>query len=110
MARTGAIQSKMMLLVLLPLILWISAFELLPIAGMIVMSFQDDAGQGFSLGQYVKSFSSPLYQQAIINSVKVSFFSSIIAILIAIVCAYSITRFTTRVRDIMLMISNMITN
>ncbi|EXX84963.1 ABC transporter permease [Paenibacillus darwinianus] len=110
MARTSAIQNKMMLLVLIPLVLWIGAFELLPIIRMIFMSFQDDAGQGFTLGQYVESFASPLYRQSIVNSIKISFFSSGVAMLIAIICAYSITRFTTKLRDRMLMISNMITN
>jgi putative spermidine/putrescine transport system permease protein len=110
MAGTSSIKSKIMLLVLVPLFVWIGAFELLPIGRMIIMSFQDDAGQGFTLGQYVKSLNSPLYGQAIINSFKVSFVSSVAGIAISLVCAYSITRFTTKLRDAMLMISNMITN
>jgi len=110
MARTGPIQNKVMLLVCLPLLLWIAAFELLPIIGMLVMSFQDDSGQGFSLGQYIRTFTSDIYLQAIWNSLKVALISSIVGIIIALVCGYSITRLSAGFRDRMLMVSNMITN
>ncbi|WP_238590869.1 ABC transporter permease [Paenibacillus beijingensis] len=110
MAGTGSIKSKIMLLVLLPLVIWICAFELVPIVQMIIMSFQTDDGQGFTLDQYVQSLTKPLYVQAILNDLKISFVSSVAALIIALVCAYSITRFTTKLRDTMLMISNMFTN
>jgi len=110
MARTGPIQNKVMLLVCIPLLIWIVAFELLPIAGMLVMSFQDDSGQGFSLGQYIRAFTSDIYLQAIWNSLKVALISSIVGIIIALVCGYAITRLSEGFRDRMLMVSNMITN
>ncbi|WP_227793287.1 ABC transporter permease [Paenibacillus guangzhouensis] len=110
MARTGPIQNKIMLLVCLPLLIWIAAFELLPIAGMLVMSFQDDSGQGFSLGQYIRTFTSDIYLQAIWNSLKVALISSVVGIIIALVCGYAITRLSEGFRDRMLMVSNMITN
>ncbi|MFD0620853.1 ABC transporter permease [Paenibacillus sp. GCM10027629] len=110
MARTGPIQNKVMLLVCIPLLIWIVAFELLPIAGMLVMSFQDDSGQGFSLGQYIRTFTSDIYLQAIWNSLKVALISSIVGIIIALVCGYAITRLSEGFRDRMLMASNMITN
>ncbi|WP_314587676.1 ABC transporter permease subunit [Paenibacillus terrigena] len=110
MARTGPIQNKVMLLVCIPLLIWIVAFELLPIAGMLVMSFQDDSGQGFSLGQYIRTFTSDIYLQAIWNSLKVALISSIVGIIIALVCGYAITRLSEVFRDRMLMVSNMITN
>ncbi|WP_026263987.1 ABC transporter permease [Paenibacillus terrigena] len=110
MARTGPIQNKIMLLVCLPLLIWIAAFELLPIAGMLVMSFQDDSGQGFSLGQYIRAFTSDIYLQAIWNSLKVALISSIVGIIIALVCGYAITRLSEGFRDRILMVSNMITN
>jgi len=110
MAGTGPIQNKIMLFVCLPLLIWIVAFELLPIAGMLVMSFQDDSGQGFTLGQYIRTFTSDIYLQAIWNSLKVALISSIVGIIIALVCGYAITRLSEGFRDRMLMLSNMITN
>ncbi|MCL6456595.1 MAG: ABC transporter permease subunit, partial [Gorillibacterium sp.] len=110
MAGTGANKNKIMLLVLIPMLVWITAFELLPIIRMIIMSFENSDGQGFTLGQYVKSLTSPLYQQSIVNSLKISVIASLVAMVIAILCAYSITRFSVKFRDRMLMLSNMITN
>ncbi|WP_237690780.1 ABC transporter permease [Paenibacillus caui] len=110
MARTSSIQNKMMLLVLIPLLVWLGAFELVPVLRMIAMSFQNNDGQGFTLGQYVKGLTNPLYGKAMLNSLKISFISSVAGLIIALVCSYSITRFTTKLRDRMIMISNMITN
>lgn len=99
-----------MLLALIPLLVWIGAFELFPIARMLIMSFQDSNGQGFTLGHYIKGLSGPLYVQALTNSLRISFLSSFIAIIVALLCAYSITRYTTRMRDSLLMLTNMIGN
>lgn len=99
-----------MLLVLIPLAVWICAFELIPIIRMIVMSFQNGEGQGFTLAQYRKALTTPLYLQAIRNSFKISLVSSAAAAVLALVCAYSITRFSVKIRDRMLTISNMLTN
>ncbi|WP_052339130.1 ABC transporter permease [Gorillibacterium massiliense] len=110
MARTGAIQNKIMLLTLVPLILWICAFELVPILRMLVMSFQNSDGQGFTLGQYAKSLSTPLYTQAIWNSLKLALIASVVALAAALVCGYSITRMSETVQSRMLMLSNMTSN
>ncbi|MFC4098815.1 ABC transporter permease [Paenibacillus xanthanilyticus] len=110
MVRAGASQRKIMLLALLPFVIWISAFELVPIARMLLMSFQDSDGQGLTLGHYVKGLSGAIYVQALTNSLRIALLSSVMAILVALLCAYSITRYTTRMRDSLLMLTNMIGN
>lgn len=99
-----------MLLALLPFVIWVSAFELVPIGRMLMMSFQDSDGQGFTLGHYVKGLSGPIYVQALTNSLRIALLSSVIAIFVALFCAYAITRYTTRMRDTLLMLTNMIGN
>ncbi len=110
MAGTGASKSKIMLLILIPLVVWVCAFEILPVIQMVVMSFQKSNGQGLTLGHYVKSLSTGLYLEAMKNSILISLYSSVVAIIIALISAYSVTRFTTGIRDQLLMVSNMMTN
>jgi putative spermidine/putrescine transport system permease protein len=110
MGRAGSNSHKITLLVLVPFVIWILAFEILPLLGMLIASFQNDEGQGFTLGQYTKALSNPFYTQAIKNSIMISFYSSVVGTIIAMLCAYSITRFTSKIRDQLLMVSNMISN
>lgn len=99
-----------MLLVAVPLIVWLCAFELAPVARMVQMSFQFDDGQGFTLGQYVKSLTNPLYVRAIANSLRISLEASLAALAIGLVCAYSVTRMPAAVGDKLLMLSNTMSN
>lgn len=110
MGRTGASARQLMLLVLLPFLLWVLAFEILPALGILVASFQGDNGQGFTLGQYARALQSKLYLQALRNSFLIALESGIAGTLIGFVCAYSFTRFNGRIRDQLLMISNVMTN
>jgi putative spermidine/putrescine transport system permease protein len=99
-----------MLLLLIPFFLWIFAFLLMPAIIMLISSFQNEGGQGFTLGQYVKGLSHPLYSTAIKNSVLLSIGSALVGILVAVIGAYSFTTFSAKARDRMLSVSNMMTN
>lgn len=110
MAGRGSSSHKIMLLLLVPFCVWVIAFLILPAVGMLISSFQNEGGQGFTLGQYSKALTHPLYKTAILNSVMLSLVSSVIAIVIAVIGAYSFTTFSSKVRDRMLNISNVMTN
>ncbi|WP_240795356.1 ABC transporter permease [Aquibacillus halophilus] len=110
MARTGSSKSKIMLMALVPLLIWVFAFEIIPVFQMVVMSFQNSDGLGFTLDQYYKGLTTSLYLEAMKNSIVISINSSVAAMIIALFVAYSITRFTTGIRDQLLMVSNMMTN
>jgi putative spermidine/putrescine transport system permease protein len=99
-----------MLLLLIPFFLWIFAFLLLPAIMMLISSFQNEGGQGFTLGQYVKGLTHPLYTGAIKHSVLLSLVSALVGIIVAVFGAYSFTTFSTKVRDRMLNISNIMNN
>ncbi|MGG4033883.1 ABC transporter permease subunit [Paenibacillus cisolokensis] len=111
MAGRSAAQNKVMLLfVLVPFLVWIIAFLLLPGVGMLISSFQKEGGQGFTLDQYIKALSHPLYTRAIVNSILLSFVSSFVGLVVALFGAYSFTRFSAKVRDSLLNLSNIMTN
>lgn len=110
MARRSSSSHQMMLLVTLPFLFWVGAFLILPFIGMLISSFQNTGGQGFTLGQYSKALTHPLYQKAIVNSVILSAFSSLVGLIVALASSYSFTRFSAKTRDRLLSISNVMTN
>jgi putative spermidine/putrescine transport system permease protein len=101
---------KMVLLLVIPFILIVVAFELLPLLAMVIDSFHGEGGSGWSLEQYVTALSSKYYRVALQNSVLISLFSSLIGIVVALFAAYSITRFSARTRERILTFSNMTSN
>ena len=88
-----------MFLVLVPFFLWVIAFMILPVLGMVQASFQHDNGQGFTLGQYIKSLTHPRYLGSFRNSIILSLFSAFVGLAVATFAAYSFTRFSDKVRD-----------
>jgi putative spermidine/putrescine transport system permease protein len=95
---------------LVPFAFMVLAFQLAPILSMVTGSFSKIDGFGFTMDHYVKIFNSAYYLKAIKNSLLIAAYSSIVAIIVGLACAYSITRFTPSVRDRLLMISNMTSN
>ncbi|WP_054955187.1 ABC transporter permease [Paenibacillus dakarensis] len=110
MAGRSANSYKIMYVLLVPFFLWIFAFLFLPAFSMFYSSFQNEGGGGFTLDQYVKALTNPLYSKAIGNSVLLSLVSSFVGIIIAVIAAYSFTTFSSRIRDRLLNVSNIMTN
>ncbi|TVY01400.1 ABC transporter permease [Cohnella terricola] len=100
---------RWMLLGLAPFVFMVLAFQLTPILTMLTGSVSKSGG-GFTFGYYDKIFHSAFYLQAIKNSLLIAVYSSAIGLIVGLVCAYSITRFAPRIRDRLLMLSNMTSN
>lgn len=100
---------KYLFIFLIPFIIWIICFEILPFMTVIISSFKNADG-GFSLFQYKTALTNKFYTQGIMNSIKISFYSSLVGIIVAIVCSYSISRLPSKVRDKVLILSNMTSN
>lgn len=100
---------KYLFVFLIPFIIWIICFEILPFMTVIISSFKNADG-GFSLFQYKTALTNKFYTQGIMNSIEISFYSSIVGIIVAIVCSYSISRLSSKVRDKVLILSNMTSN
>jgi len=94
---------------LVPFGVMVAAFQLAPLLSMITASFRG-SGLGLSLEHYETLLKSAYYMQALKNSVLISVFSSLLAIVIGIISSYAITRFSPGARDKLLMISNMTSN
>lgn len=93
---------------LLPFIAMVALFQLVPIVSMVTGSVS--SGAGLTLEYYGRVFQSEYYLKAIKNSLLISIFSSVIGVIAGLVFAYSITRFSPKMRDRLIMLSNMTSN
>ena len=95
---------------LIPFFLLVLAFELLPLLLVVVNSFKNSEGTGFSPEQYLIALTNPYYLQSIGNSLLISILSSVFGLVIAMAGSYSLTRIAPRIRDFVLMFSGMTAN
>lgn len=100
----------LILTILIPFVLLILGFELLPMLSIIKDSFKDSINNSLTFENYLSIFSNPFYKQSIKNSIYISFYSSIIAMIIALLGAYSITKLPQKFREKVLVLSNMTSN
>ena len=110
MRKERKIRFNPLLLGLLPFVLMVVCFELLPLVFMVMTSLLSDDETSYTLDQYVTALTNPFYLKAIQNSLLISLYSSVIGIVVALFAAYAITRFTEKTRDRILMVSNMTSN
>jgi len=95
-------------LCLLPFAIFFIAFQIAPLLWVAINSLDSAAGWGFA--NYAKVFSSKFYLQAIQHSLEISFWSSVIGIVIAILGAYSLRKVDSKLRDFVMAFSNMTSN
>jgi len=98
------------LIALLPFVVLALLYELLPLATVIIRSFQPDEGVGFTMENYVTIFSKLLYQKAILNSLKISLVSALAGIVIAFFGARAVHRHQGKLNHVFMTVLNMVSN
>ena len=98
------------LFALIPFLLVAFLYEIIPLAMVIVNSFQPDEGVGFTLENYETVFTKLLYQKAIINSIKISLISSCIGLIIEFIGARAAHQTHGKLNSIFMTILNMVSN
>ena len=98
------------LLVLLPFLVVVFFFEVLPLLMIVFNSFIPDAGGSFTLENYATVFSKPLYTKAIFNSIKISCISSAIGIVVAFFGAKAAHEATGKFSTAFMTVLNMVSN
>ena len=81
-----------------------------PAANMIVMSFQPGGGGGFTLSNYKEIFTQSMYTTAIRNSLLISLFSSIVAIVFTTITTYAIVSRSKKLKETFMIIANITSN
>ena len=74
-------------LALLPFAIVVILYELLPLLQLVYSSLIGKESETFGFENFIKIFTTPLYQQAIINSIKISLISAIVGIIVAFIGA-----------------------
>ncbi|KGT72698.1 ABC transporter permease [Bradyrhizobium japonicum] len=85
-------------LLLLPAMLFLFAFEVLPALNLLTSSFSGKEG-GFTLEHYQKVLFSKFYIQSMQNSLMISSFSTVAGLLIGTLSAYAMFRSGEKVRN-----------
>ena len=95
---------------MLPFVLLILFYEIVPIVMIVVRSFMPEGAIGFTVEHYSKIFSERFYLRAITNSVLVSFGSSLIGLLIAFFGAKAAHSSRLKQKNMFISILNMTSN
>jgi putative spermidine/putrescine transport system permease protein len=103
-------RSKVYLLAMLPFLLLVLFYEIMPILMIALRSFQATGHSGFTLEQYQDVFTKRLYRQALINSIVISVISSLIGLTIAFFGAKAAHSTGSKGRGIFINILNMTSN
>ena len=98
------------LLALVPFLVVAFMYELIPLASIIIKSFQPDTGGAFTFENYQTVFSKLLYQKAITNSIKISLISACAGIIIAFFGARAAHASTGKLHNVFMAILNMVSN
>ena len=106
--RSGARGRYLALLCLLPFAVFFVIFQIAPLAWVAINSVQSEAGWG--VANFSKVFSSKFYLQALQRSLEISFWSSLVGIVIATLGAYSLRQVDSRLRDFVSAFANMTSN
>ena len=104
--------TKLYFLVLLPFLVIVFLYEILPLVMMILSSFRSEADSSilFTLENYINAFSKLSYQRAIINSLKITVISTLFGIIIGFVGAQAAHNSRGNFKNIFLTVLNMTSN
>lgn len=95
---------------ILPFIILTGLFLLIPSFTMIINSFKSNLVGGFTLENYKMALTNTFYLVAIKNSINISLISSLIGIVVALICAYSISNFGEKEQNRIITMLNMTSN
>ncbi|MGX7393482.1 ABC transporter permease [Carnobacterium mobile] len=98
------------LLFLLPFMVLIVLFELLPLLSIVINSVSPIGTNGFTLDHFTSIFASDYYMMSIRNSLLIAVFSSLIGLLVAVLGAYAIHHATPKVKQFFINLINMTSN
>lgn len=104
--------TRVYFLVLLPFLIVVFLYEILPLVMMIFSSFQSESNPDllFTLENYISAFTKLSYQRAILNSLKVTILSTAFGIVIGFLGAQAAHNARGRIRNFFLTILNMTSN
>lgn len=108
--RAGRRRHRAGYLALVPFLVVVALYEIMPLLQLALDSvIGRDSGE-LGLENYVRVFTTPLYQQSIWNSVWISLVSALVGIVVAFLAARFAYEASPRVRNAFTMVLNMMSN
>ena len=103
---------KIFILVLLPFLVVVFLYEILPLVMMVFSSFNSESDSSilFTLENYITAFTRLSYQRAIVNSLKITLISTLIGIGIGFLGAQSAHSARGVLKNFFMTILNMTSN
>lgn len=99
---------KQSLFLLLPFLLLILLFFIVPLVYMLISSFSNS--DGFTLTQYKAALNNGFIIQSYKNSITLSLVSALVALIVSLFSVYAMMRFSKPVRERILVIVNLTSN
>lgn len=103
-------KNKAYLFALLPFVVIVLVFELIPLLTVILRSFFPAGEIGFTLEHYANIFAKKLYRDAVLNSVLLAFISALIGIAIGFLGAKAAYQSSLRAKSFFMSLLNMTSN
>lgn len=97
-------------LALIPFLVVVICYEILPLIQLVIDSLIGKESEAFGLENYIKVFTTPLYQRSIINSIRLSLVSALIGIVVAFIAASCVKGASPKVQRVYTMILTMMSN
>lgn len=91
-----------------PFLVIVLLFFLVPLLYMLITSFQHS--DGFTLAQYQTVLTNDYILQGFTNSITLSVISAVIALIVTLYAVYALMRFSERVREKILILTNLTSN
>ena len=101
---------RMALLAIVPFAFVFFLFQVLPLGVVLVESFGEDLGERWGPGNYLMIMESRFFRQSMVNSLKISLYSSLTGLMIALVGAYSLSRISGRLKNAFVSFCQMVAN
>jgi putative spermidine/putrescine transport system permease protein len=103
-------KKKSYAVMLLPFLILVIFYELIPLFQLLIGSFFNPQNGAITLDYYIRIFSTPLYQQALINSIRISLISSFVGMCVAFLGVIASYEKQSKVKKMLYLILNMTSN
>lgn len=97
-------------MVLLPFLIVVCLYEVLPLLQLMFNSLKDEKTGGWTLANYIRIFTTPLYQASVINSIRISLISALVGICVAFIGAKCYHDAGEQYQNFFTMVLNMTSN
>ena len=103
-------KKKSSIIILLPFLILVVFYELIPLFQLLLGSFFNPKNKTITLEYYIRIFTTPLYKQALINSIRISLISSVVGMGVAFLGVIASYEKKSKIKKILYLILNMTSN